>query len=213
MPIPSNSHPTDEILEQYSMCRLSEAEATTLEEHLLTCAACQERQQEMDDYIRAMRQALIEIEKTSQAHSKWREFSFSRLPQLPKAAWAGALAAIIALVILVPWQQRQTQPFELQLRTLRGAETSLETIAPADTTLVLTVDLTGLPPNSAHEVEIADSTGNSVWKSVGQQINDAITLTVDHTLQPGQYWVRVYEPPVAPRVRGQLLREFSLRIQ
>ena len=100
MPIPSGSHASNDVLEQYAMDRLSEEETASLEEHLLVCAACQEQQREMDDYVRAMRQALSEIEQESIVKSKMKRFfSFFRIPQLPMPAWAGVLAVIIALVV------------------------------------------------------------------------------------------------------------------
>jgi hypothetical protein len=50
-------HIAEDLLEQYAMGNLVEPEVELLEEHLLICAACQDRFQATDDYVTAMRAA------------------------------------------------------------------------------------------------------------------------------------------------------------
>jgi len=50
-------HIPEDSLEQYATGALSEPEVGPLEEHLLICAACQDRLQATDDYVVAMRAA------------------------------------------------------------------------------------------------------------------------------------------------------------
>jgi anti-sigma factor RsiW len=52
-------HITDEDLELYALDRLAEAAAAPVEEHLLVCAECRDRLVEWDEYIRAMRAAMV----------------------------------------------------------------------------------------------------------------------------------------------------------
>ena len=59
------SHSTDEVLEQYSLVWLSEEETARLEEHLLICADCRQRLEEIDEFVRAIRQALTEYEQAA----------------------------------------------------------------------------------------------------------------------------------------------------
>jgi anti-sigma factor RsiW len=55
-------HFPDESLERYSMATLrDDAEAGPLEEHLLTCAACQERLKATDEFVAAMRAAAAKL--------------------------------------------------------------------------------------------------------------------------------------------------------
>jgi hypothetical protein len=213
MSAPFGSHPTDEVMERYSLGRLSQAKAALLEEHILVCGVCQERLREIDEFVLAMHKALTENEKTSRAGAEQQIPLFSRLLQLPKPAWAGAFATVALVVLLFSWPQRSGSPYELRLLSLRGADAAVMATAPTGRPLILEIDLTGLPPNSACQVEIADSLGRGVWQSASQPAEGSITVSVDRTLKPGQYWVRIYEPAAASGARGELLREFGLRVQ
>jgi hypothetical protein len=51
-------HPSDDLLERYSMRRLTEAEMVPLEEHLLLCRDCRNRGVLMDCDVAAIREAL-----------------------------------------------------------------------------------------------------------------------------------------------------------
>ncbi len=51
-------HPSDDLLERYSMGRLTEAEMAPLEEHLLICEECRKRRVVMDFDVAALREAL-----------------------------------------------------------------------------------------------------------------------------------------------------------
>jgi anti-sigma factor RsiW len=53
----------EEALERYSLGRLTEDEAGPVEEHLLICASCRKRLEQLDAYHRAMRSALSKIEQ------------------------------------------------------------------------------------------------------------------------------------------------------
>ena len=54
-PKPSQEHPEEDRLEQYSLGRLAGSDLRRLEEHLLLCPKCQDRLTEVDAYVRAMR--------------------------------------------------------------------------------------------------------------------------------------------------------------
>ncbi len=61
-----DDHIPDETLERYAAGhKLPEPELATLEEHLLVCAACQDRLRHWDEYVAAMRQALKELKDES----------------------------------------------------------------------------------------------------------------------------------------------------
>jgi anti-sigma factor RsiW len=51
-------HISEEVLEEYALGRLPEADAAPVEEHLLVCAFCQERLQLTDEFIAALREAV-----------------------------------------------------------------------------------------------------------------------------------------------------------
>ncbi len=50
---------SDDNLELYAMSRLDEAQTEALEEHLLLCEFCRERVEKTDQFINAIRQALV----------------------------------------------------------------------------------------------------------------------------------------------------------
>jgi hypothetical protein len=54
----SVEHPSNDLLERYSMGRLAKAEMTPLEEHLLVCEECRNRVVQMDLKQAAIREAL-----------------------------------------------------------------------------------------------------------------------------------------------------------
>ena len=51
-------HIEDDLIERYSMGRLTEPELSEVEEHLLICTQCQERVEAEDRFTRAARAAL-----------------------------------------------------------------------------------------------------------------------------------------------------------
>jgi hypothetical protein len=52
-----NHHIPEEILDEFAMEKLPEPDCALWEEHLLICAACQDRLAEMDEFIRAAKDA------------------------------------------------------------------------------------------------------------------------------------------------------------
>ena len=50
-----NHHIPEEILEEFAMQMLGEVDSARWEEHMLICAACQDRVAEADEYIRTMK--------------------------------------------------------------------------------------------------------------------------------------------------------------
>jgi len=196
------THPSDDELELYSLGRMEEGQSRPVEEHLLVCEDCRRRVEEFDEFAAAMRAALREIEVRKQAES-WTA-RLARLAAIPRPVWAAALAAVVALVLLVPWQQRAQPPFAVQLEALRqaGAPT-----APAHRPLLVTVDLTGLAGEQGYRLEIVDAAGELVWRGTVRPAADNAVVTLKGGLGEGRYWIRVYESG------GELLREFGLMVE
>jgi anti-sigma factor ChrR (cupin superfamily) len=51
--VPHN-HASEDVLEQYAMGTMSEANSAPLEEHLLVCPACCERVAWLDDFVKSI---------------------------------------------------------------------------------------------------------------------------------------------------------------
>jgi len=197
------THPSEEELELYSLGRLEEGQSTPIEEHLLVCESCRRQVEEFDEFAAAMRAALVETEAPKQAPEPWTA-RLARLAAVPKPVWAGALAAAIALVLLLPWQQRTQPPYPVELEALRQAAVAA---APQGRPLVLTVDLTGLTGEPAYDLEIVDATARLVWRGTVRSEGDKAVLALHDGLRAGRYWVRIHQPGT-----GELLREFGLEV-
>jgi len=210
----STAHPTDEGLEQFALGRLAEADVAPLEKHLLICSACQDKLLELDEYVEAMRIALTELEAESQPAWQGLLRKIFQLPEILKPTRTAAVVALAALlVIMLPVWQAGEDPHDLRLEAYRGAEQPLMATAPAGQPLRLSVDLTGLAPGPVYVVEIVDSSGRSVWEAPVQGSSDVAIAEPGRALAAGQYWTRVYEQVASGQRRGELLREFGLRIE
>ena len=56
-----NNGVPENLLEQYAMGKLSNDSCAALEEHLLICATCQVRLQQLDEFIRATKAAITSL--------------------------------------------------------------------------------------------------------------------------------------------------------
>ena len=52
---------SEEVIEQYALGMLSEAEVGEFEEHLLVCQSCREKLAETDDFVHVIRSALLRV--------------------------------------------------------------------------------------------------------------------------------------------------------
>ncbi len=201
MPNSLGSHPSDDELEQYSLGRLGDEQATPLEQHLLLCENCRRRVEEFDEFVAAMRTALQETEREQRARPilllKW-------LAGAPKPAWAGAVAAVLAAVMLVPWrEQPPAEPFAVRLEALRAA---ISAGAPAGRPLMLEVDFTGLETGHDYRIEVVDAFGARVWNGSVRPGAERAAVALGRSLKRGQYWVRIFGSS------EDLLREFGLAV-
>ena len=210
--MPLMTHLEEDVLEAYSLGRIAEDEAASLEEHLLICRTCQERLERTDDFVRAFRMAVRTSPETPKA-----EPPRSRYGALCSAAWlrpapmAAALAlAAIAVVALAPRPADLAQPAEAHLTALRGAggETG-PSVVPADRPLRLELDVKALPAAS-YRIQLADARGRQVWESAAPAAVELghVRASVPHAIPAGLYWVRLYDPAT-----GALAREYGLRAE
>ena len=69
-----NSHPSDEVIEEYRFDRLSEPATASVEEHLLVCVECQEALLNLDQFVMLMKQATARLRFKSKAFSEKRSW-------------------------------------------------------------------------------------------------------------------------------------------
>src|SRR5258708_38993273 len=95
----SPMHPPEETIERYVRGKLSNAELDAFEEHLLTCVPCQSCAEELDTFVRTIREAAQELEHQPPLRRDW----FWSMPISGlRLAWTAAFVAVAALVIVIP---------------------------------------------------------------------------------------------------------------
>jgi hypothetical protein len=198
-----DSHAPDDVLEQYSLGTLPEAEAELLEEHLLICQECRDRLEETDAFVDATRKAAqaLEAGRSSSWDGLVRRLRWLAQP-LPAAA---AILAVALLVWLVrPYGGLPAAPAAVLLESTRGAAGGPP--APASRPLILLLDVAGVPGSPSYHVEVVDRTGAGVSNSAARRSGDQIAFRTG-PLSQGRYWVRVYSPS------RELLREYGLDVK
>jgi len=191
-------HPSDEILEDYALCRLPEAVAAPIEEHLLICHRCQDAVAATDEFAAALRCAL------PRPASRWS--IFPRLPRLTTGSMTLAPALVLTLgMFLAVWNhaaQQPSTPVAVNLTSMRGL--SALASAPAGKPLRLSIDLPDQSSAGEYRVEVVDAAGSPVWKGAASSIDGELVATMFQPLGSGVYWIRLYGK------HAELLREFGL---
>jgi hypothetical protein len=77
---------------------------------------------------------------------------------------------------------------------------------PAGKSLILMLDLTGLPTLSQYRLEIVDADGDQAFLTHGDPEDNNLRATVAEGLPGGWYYVRVYGS-------AELLREYGLKVR
>jgi hypothetical protein len=203
------THIAEDVLELYSLGRLSEPYSAPLEEHLLVCPSCQERLEQADDFVRAFRMAVRETPPNSipeaRPWDRWLRWLTAGWRPVPVAA-ALAMAAF-AMVMIAPRSAVPGPEVDVRLSALRGSGSGVVSIVDANQKLRLELDAKALN-GGAYRVELADARGRQVWQSPAPVPiqNETVVATVARAVPAGLYWVRLYEPQ-----SGQLVREYGLR--
>ncbi|MDP3001068.1 MAG: hypothetical protein Q8N47_26535 [Bryobacterales bacterium] len=193
----AQTHPSEEVLEEYALGRLTGPKLEQFEEHLLVCAQCQDGLEETDRFIVGIKQAAGTAPRPERKR-------FGRFKLLSKPVWAGALAAAaLAVVVWMPRQPAAGYDAEVSLQAMRGAE-AVAPAVPAGKPFLLKADVKGLPPASEFRLEVADSGGAVVWRATVSPKDALISTVVARKLGAGRYWVRLYDPA------GALVREYGL---
>ena len=205
MDIKIGSHYGEETLEKYALGQLREEAVPPLEEHLLICESCQERLDEVEQFIRTTRAAASELRAEERGKQR-ASLSLSWLWTLPKPVWAGAFAAVLVAVVL-PYSLQNTRgpASEAVLETSRGGEQS-NTAHVKSGAVALVIDASELPSQKEYRLDVVDSSGASIWSGSVQPMGNRLRAQVAKPLAHGVYWVRIYAGD------SSLLREFGLTV-
>ena len=92
----------------------------------------------------------------------------------------------------------------VNLRTWRGLAGS--TVAKAGRSLVLNLNLTGIPRHDSYRIELVDNDGRLIWQQVIPATSTEVLQAKSAALRSGLYYIRAHAFPEG------LLREYELRI-
>ena len=198
-------HVADDVLENYLLARLPEAELAAVEEHLLVCQKCQVQAEEIEEFILAT-QAALQAGGRKPAGRALRATSAGFLHSWLSVPVFAPIVVAVGAAIFIPVHRPSAvlPPSYVSLNAMRGSET-MPAHARAGGGLVLDLDITGLPVGGEYGVRVVDSGGAEVWTGVPQPLGNRIRAVVGGSLRPGRYWVRLTRT-------GELLREYGLQI-
>lgn len=176
------SHPTPEMLEEYSFGRLSPSDIEALEQHLLLCDACLKLVEETGQYIRLM--------KTELARSALSPLR-NRL-----AIWGSAagLAATVAVLFFSAPPRASLQPQTVTLVSFRGDAAWSAPRVHARQPLDLALEAVDRAEAPEYRVEVLSTEGEPAWTGVAKVRDGRLHASVPDTLARGTYWVRLYGP-------------------
>ncbi|MBC7927509.1 MAG: hypothetical protein H7039_17830 [Bryobacteraceae bacterium] len=203
-PIQNNNHPSDQQIEEYAEGKLPTAQVAVISEHLFECDNCNEKYEQEAEFLVQMRSVKQAVAQEATAPETNQVPWWSKWLVAP-SPWLATAVAAIALVFLVPNLTRSGTPVVAELTALRSA-TSVK--APADRPLNLRLDTMGVAELQQVRAEMADGSGNVVWKGPVTLKEGRWEAFVDRRMGSGQYWVRVY-----PVNGNETLREYSLELK
>lgn len=214
-PRPATAHPSEDILENYALGRLTEPELGRVEAHLFVCHHCQDALIETDEYVAAMKSALAEpVPQAESWSTRWaalagRLADSLRLPR-PVPVYCAAFATLTLVAVLSQGYAPKLAAgeSEITLRSVRGGVEATQTQGPVAAHLRLRIESPYLSPDQTLEARIVDAAGKSAWtgRPLFQQERGYI-LQVNSELGAGTYWVRLYDS------QQRLLQEYGLQLQ
>ena len=224
MKILEKGHIIQAALEDYSLNHLAEPELEVVEEHILICPTCQDKLQEVDDFVRAFRMAHQRLAaresgpgtRVLPVGGDW--FGEKASPLFaPAAAWFqrpavwATMALLIGLIGLVGAIYRlrpgtmpiAAEPQAVTLVAQRGAQTVAEA---QEGHLALQLDLRGVNQDPL-VIEVTSWDGKLLWRRTLGLADATVSVRPETVFTVGHYWVRV-----RAEAHPALLREFGLRI-
>ena len=210
-------HLTEDVLEEYSFGRLSEAQTAAVEDHYLACEACQESFNEVESQIHLIRSAFA-MEAAATARSEpvplWSRVAAAIAlarratgAATPAIVWGGALAAASVAMLVTFQSEPPAAPVAVILSSFRGGQAVTMTRGPAGRPLSLSLDAAEVASTVRCRVEVVSATGSAQWEGSAAPVEGRLVAQVPKRLKPGLYWVRLYAPETG------LVREFGLQLE
>jgi hypothetical protein len=177
-------HIPEDYLDRYASGALSVDLLPSVEEHLLSCSACQSRLVEADEFLRLFRLAASEIELNTVPFWK-------RIFHSGPAKWAGAAAllAVSLAVVEISFRDAPAPEAIVLMQSLRGPDTGARITAGKPARLVF--DLASPVAAGNCKLQIVDEDGAGILETATSPANGRLVASVKG-LARGDYWARLY---------------------
>jgi hypothetical protein len=191
-------HGTTDQFELYALERLADSEFARLEEHLIVCATCRCRFDEVEAYATGMREALVtDAEKGPDSGVDL--LGWLRRPAVSMALGLIVLIAAISLVSRGPAKLAANAALDLP------ASSGTKAVAPPTRELDVTIN-DALRDSGPFRVEVVTPAGQTVWNGLAALGPLGVEVKVQQRMTAGDYFLRVYS------ASGEKLREYGFRI-
>jgi hypothetical protein len=180
-----NIHATGDQLEQYALGSLPDSDVPRLEEHLLVCAACRDRIDEIAEFTLELREA-VRNEPLPAASPQPDWFAWFRRPAFSMAV--GLTALIIFMAVFSNRRTKFAPAASIQLTAMRG-------------------EMTSSVPARELNLTLSDAIGQTMWSGLAESSPKGVQVKVQQQLAPGDYFVRIYTSA------GKVIHEYGFRIR
>jgi hypothetical protein len=201
-------HPTEEALERFVLNHADEKELEIVETHILACASCVTRLEDLELQITATKLALQQVRSEQLAKQATKKTaSWKTWATVPGLSLAGGLAALTLGVLLVP-QFAQKQPADVALSAYRGLENFT---VPEGRPLHISLNANDLN-NGPVAVELLNESGRKLWQGSSSIQGDKVEVSVPQISERGTHFLRLYASK-SGQTEGDLLREFAFQVK
>lgn len=202
----NNFHGTDDQWEEYALGRLPDSDVSLLEQHLMVCAACQEKLNRIEAFALGMRDALasepLGYERAAAPRVDWFGWQSLSIFRRPAFSMAFGFIALVVLVAVLSNGRTVAPSASLQLTAMRGEMPFTNPAREFDLTL------SDAPRDGGpFRIEVVNAMGVSMWSGLAASTPAGVQVKLMHRLIPGDYFVRLYTGS------GNLLHEYGFRIR
>lgn len=202
-------HPSEDALERFLLHHAQEDELDRVETHILSCAACVTRLEELELHLAAVKVALRELSQERKPEVAQRRHIWKDWITFRTLSWAGAVAALALTVTVTPhFVSRDLAPVNVSLSASRGSGVAA---VPLGRALHLHLSADDVADGPVQAVMV-DGNGSEVWRGPANAQDDRVDVTIPRIDQPGGHFLRLYSMN-ANRTPGDLLREFAFDVK
>lgn len=196
--VDTHFHGTQDQLELYALDLLADSEFIRVEEHLIVCATCRRRFDEIESYVDGMREALV-TDAGAGEETGWDLLSWLRRPVVSMTLGLVVLLTAMALLNRGPAKLAPSAAMQIP------AAGSGTPVAPPTRELDVTIS-DALRDSGPFRVEVLNPAGRTIWNGLAAADAKGVEVKVQQRMTPGDYFLRLYS------VSGEKLKDYAFRI-